>query len=160
MHNNSNMWHNKKYIFHLCSVFLTGFLNSWNFLLRVTGAYFVIHNKLLSTIWVYANKVTLGRNSYRVGVGCQRNFQSHPQGFLGRRNGQEIGLVTNGKWFNQPRLHNETIKHLKWWATSKLINTSRRWEGVTPRKGMGTLLLLPNTTPCQIHLFYLAVPEL
>lgn len=53
----------------------------------------------------------------------------------------ESKLITNGKWFNQWRLLSEaSIRMLNYRVqrASRLVNTSRCWEGGVSGKGMKT----------------------
>ena len=88
-------------------------------------SFLLLKTNPFSHTWVYANEVTLGRNTSRTWTGHQRNHACDqragnfsPLPLWGKKEGWRLSLITNGQWFDQPRLCNTTwIKTLKQWSS-------------------------------------------
>ena len=84
-----------------------------------------------------------------------------PPDLWGGERGWRLSSVTNGQRFNQLCICNEAslkTQKAKVWRVSGLVNRRRFWDNGMP--GEGIVSLSPFSTPCPVHLFYLAVPEL
>lgn len=117
-------------------------------------------SKPLSTL---AECMLMRRLLIQEGAGCRmtnhviRGLQlSAPTTSGGGERGCRLSLTTNGRWFNDSCLCNEasiTTPNNVVWRASRMVNTSRCWEGAEPERA-GSSAFLPHTLP------YVSFPSL
>lgn len=150
----TDIWYNKKHIFGLRSDswYRASKTFSMSWMVKVIGASFVIHKQTpVNLSWVYANEDTLDEPlaSLVKDQPCdQRAGTLSLHHLWGGERSCRLHSTSNGLWFNDPCLCNEasiTTPNNVVWRASRLVTTSRCWEGAEPERAGAPH---PALTPC------------